>query len=141
MDILLKFVRGDLFMNFMKGFILGAFIVMLSGCNAAMNLIPDRFDNVEYYAVVTLNVNAAELKTKEECTRPENILVRARVLSRYAEGTMNQTNKDIYNELDSLFTELYARENPSNVYCKMKWQNIENVTNDIVTLSGKRIKK
>ena len=31
MDILLKFVRGDLFMKFMKGFILGAILVCLAG--------------------------------------------------------------------------------------------------------------
>ena len=128
-------------MNFMKGFVSAVLLISLSACAGITNLIPDRFDNVEYYAVVTLNVNAAELKTKEECTRPEAVLLRAKVLSKYAEGTMNQTNQDIYSELDSLVTELYARENPSNVYCKMKWQNIENVSNDILILSGKRIKK
>lgn len=141
MDILLKFVRGDFFMNFMKGFILGAFVVMLSSCNAAMNLIPDRFDNVEYYSIVTLSVNASQLKTNEECVRPDTFLTRTKVLSKYAQGTMNKTNQDIYNDFDALVTELYARENPSNAYCKMKWQNIENAANDILAISGSRIKK
>ena len=114
--------------------------LLLSGCGIA-NLIPDQFDNIEYSQVVNLNVSASINKDKLICTRPEHVYHNAKFLEVYSKGTMNETNQNIYTEVTSLVEELYKRENPSPVYCKLKWGNIEKATEEVIALSGTRIKK
>jgi len=115
--------------------------LLLSGCGSLANLFPDQFDNVEYSQVVNLNVSASINKTKPQCTRPEDVYHNAKFLEVYSKGTMNETNQNIYVEIGSLVDELYTRENPSPVYCKLKWNNIEKATSEVIALSGARIKK
>jgi len=115
--------------------------LMLSGCGSLANLFPDQFDNMEYAKVIELNVSASINKNGKTCQRPDDAYRTAKFLEVYSKGTMNETNQTIYTEVGSLVEELYTRENPSAVYCKLKWGNIEKATSDVITLSGARIKK
>lgn len=119
------------------GFI--ALALLISGCSSLMNLIPDRFDNVEYAHLVSLNVDAEV--SKESCAVDIETYKSALFLKKYSEGTMNKTNNEIYSEIESLVAELYNRKDPSLVYCKLKWKNVIEATDAAIVLSGKRIKK
>lgn len=124
----------------MKKLIVVPLIVLLSGCSL-MNLIPDRFDSVEYGKAIELNVAANMYSRAGACTLPDQPYADAKFLEVYSKGTMNETNQQIYTEISSLVEELYTREDPSAVYCKMKWKNIETATHKAIELSGSRIKK
>ena len=114
------------------------FSLLLVGCGIT-NLIPDRFDNVEYGMLVSLNVDA--IVSNGSCDIGEDTYKNALFLKRYSEGTMNNTGQNIYKEIYSMVEEFYLRENPSRIYCKMKWENIQVVTDKAIELSGNRIKK
>jgi len=102
-------------------------------------LIPDRFDNVEFAHLVSLNVDAN--MSRQGCEIAVDTYKNALFLKKYSEGTMNKTNNEIYGEIHSLVEELYRREAPSVMYCKLKWNNIIEATDAAIALSGKRIKK
>lgn len=125
----------------MKTFLVIPLVVALSGCSALTNLIPDRFDSMEYAKVIELNIAANMNSRAGVCVLPDEAYATAKFLEIYSKGTMNQTNQAIYGEVSSLVEELYTRDNPSDVYCKLKWQNIEKATNQAIELSGARIKK
>ena len=71
--------------------------LLLNGCSSLMNMIPDRFDNVEYAKLVSLNVDAEV--SKESCSVDIETYKSALFLKKYSEGTMNKTNNEIYSEI------------------------------------------
>ena len=113
--------------------------ILLTSCSSILNLIPDRFDNVEFAHLVSLSVDATI--SRQGCEVSVDTYKNALFLKKYSEGTMNKTNNEIYGEIHSLVEELYQREAPSTVYCKLKWNNIIEATDAAIALSGKRIKK
>lgn len=118
------------------GLLIIATLLTLSGC---ANLFSDRFDNVEYGMLVQLNVDSITQRT--DCPLKLDTYKKSLALKIYSEGTMNDTSKDIYNEIHGLVDEFYTRENPSPVYCDLKWDNIQDATTRAIELTGSRIKK
>ena len=123
----------------MKNIMIFGMALFLVGCESVANLVPDRFDNVEYAMLVDLNVDA--MMSNGSCEFSETTYRKSLFLKRYSQGTMNKTSQNLYREVHSLVEEFYQRENPSPIYCKMKWENILVVTDKAIELTGSRIKK
>ena len=62
----------------------------------------------------------------------------AAFLEKYSEHRMNTNNQAIYDQIFDLVAELDNREAPSDAYCRIKWQNINNITDTALEVSGKR---
>ena len=123
-----------------KGIIIVTIAMLsLTGCANVANIFADRFDNVEYGKLVELNVDA--IASEGNCPLSKETYKKALWLKIYSEGTMNDTSSDLYEELYGLVEEFYNRENPSDVYCNLKWENIVKATDDAIALTGSRIKK
>ena len=122
-----------------KGIIIVGIVLSLAGCANIGNLVADKFDNVEYGKLVELNVDA--ITSEGRCPLSQDTYKNSLWLKIYSAGTMNDTSTDLYKELHGLVEEFYNRENPSEVYCKLKWENIVKATDDAIALTGSRIKK
>lgn len=112
-----------------------ALSLALSGCG----LIPSKFDNVEFGYLSELRA----ISTIEESCNSEHfkqMKFLSSVLVVYSENTLNENIANIYKELDSLTTELSNRENPSEVYCKIKRENIAVASDNALEIFGKRRK-
>ena len=123
-------------MNKTIGVVLSLFI--LTSCSVA-NLIPNKFDNAEYSALVRLGVVAEN--TKDCDVDYINVAwFESAFLDKYAEHTMNETNQRIYAKINELVEELKNREDPSPAYCRIKWGNISKVVEEALSVSGSRQK-
>jgi hypothetical protein len=111
---------------------------LLSGC-AGLNRLPNKFDNVEYRDLVELNVLS---KWGTTCNQAEldRMSYLGNILETYSAGTLNNDVAEIYKEISSLTAELKARENPSEVYCKLKRNTITESTNKAIKVFGGRLK-
>ena len=52
--------------NMMKGIIIGFMVITIGACSSLGNLIPNKFDNVEYGSLVRLGVIAENTKECNE---------------------------------------------------------------------------
>jgi len=114
--------------------------LVLAGCAGfSFNRLPNKFDGVEYRDLVELNVLS---QWSETCASPEleRMDYLGRILKTYSSGTLNDDVAEIYNEVSSLASELRARENPSETYCKLKRNNITEATNKAIEVFGGRSK-
>ena len=114
--------------------------VVLTGCAGfSLNQLPNKFDNVEYRDLVELNVLS---KWSETCspTEIERMDYLGNILKTYSKGTLNDNVAEIYSEVSSLTSELRARENPSQIYCKLKRENITIATEKAIEIFGGRLK-
>ena len=125
--------------NMMKGIIIGFMVITIGACSNLGNLIPNKFDNVEYGSLVRLGVIAENTK---ECN--ETLVITAwgesAFLEKYAKYTMNETNQKIYVKINDLVEELKDREDPTPAYCRIKWGNISKVVEEALSVSGSRQK-
>lgn len=112
--------------------------ILLSGC-AGLNRLPNKFDNVEYRDLVELNVLS---KWSTTCNQAEldRMSYLGNILETYSAGTLNNDVAEIYKEISSLTAELKTRENPSEVYCKLKRNTITESTNKAIEVFGGRLK-
>lgn len=123
-------------MNKTIGVVLSLFI--LTSCSVS-NLIPNKFDNAEYSALVRLGVVAEN--TKDCDVDYINVAwFESAFLDKYAEHTMNETNQRIYAKINELVEELKNREDPSPAYCRIKWGNISSIVEEALEVSGSRMK-
>ena len=123
-------------MNKTIGVVLSLFI--LTSCSVS-NLIPNKFDNAEYSALVRLGVVAEN--TKDCNVDYINVAwFESAFLDKYAEHTMNETNQRIYAKINELVEELKNREDPSPAYCRIKWSNISSIVEEALEVSGSRMK-
>jgi len=110
-------------------------LVFLSGCS----LLPSKFDNVEFGYLSELRA----VSTLEESCNQDHIdkmKFLGSVLEVYSKNTLNENITKIYAEINSLATELAERENPSNVYCRLKRENIAVASDNALEIFGKRRK-
>jgi hypothetical protein len=112
--------------------------ILLSGC-AGLNRLPNKFDNVEYRDLVELNVLS---KWSTTCNQAEldRMSYLGNILETYSAGTLNNDVSEIYKEISSITAELKTRENPSEVYCKLKRNTITESTNKAIEVFGGRLK-
>lgn len=113
-----------------------ALLLLTTGCT----LLPDKFDNVEYDHLVTVDVWA---RYSESCNRKEidEMVFHSRVLKAYSAGTLNDNVAGVYAEINDLVEELSTRESPSYAYCKLKRENISNATTKAIEVFGGRLKQ
>lgn len=122
----------------MKNIVMSIGILLLSSC-AVMDLIPDKFDAVEYGALVNLGV-IAENSTDCDPMKMESAWVQSAFLEKYSEHTMNDNNHQIYVQIHDLVSELKKRQEPSPAYCRIKWGNISTIVEEALAVSGSRMK-
>ena len=108
-------------------------VVILASLLTACGLIPDKFDSAEYSAIVRVAVIA-------ENANISTAWLDAAFLEKYAENTMNENTHKIYEQLFAQVTELKDREDPSVGYCVVKWKNISKISEEILSMSGSRMK-
>lgn len=123
-------------MNKTIGVVLSLFI--LTSCSVS-NLIPNKFDNAEYSALVRLAVVAENTKACD-VDYIDVAWFESAFLDKYAEYTMNETNQRIYSKINDLVVELRNREDPSPAYCRIKWSNISSIVEEALDVSGSRMK-
>lgn len=125
----------------MRYLFFGAIALIFIGCSQVSQWIPSKFDNVELNSLATLYVMASTPASEEDwCNRRElfgmkRMSLRLQV---YSEHRLNDNIGDIYRELNSLINELYDRENPSNVYCKVKRMTVAESIDHILEVFGGR---
>lgn len=110
-------------------------LIAITGCG----LSPSRFDNVEFGYLSELRA----ISTLEESCNQEHIdeiKFLSAVLKVYSKNTLNENITRIYAEIHDLATELAERENPSNVYCRIKRENIAVASDNALEIFGKRRK-
>lgn len=117
----------------------------LTGCaglNNIANNLPDRFDNVEFAYLVELNVISSNAFSDDYCRDSElkRMHYNASILEKYSEKTLNINTSDIYKQIKDLTQELVSRQDPSQSYCKIKRENISEVTDNALTIFGDRLK-
>lgn len=125
--------------NIMKGMVIGFMVVIVGACSNLTNLIPNKFDNVEYGSLVRLGVLTENAK---ECDGSLALSAygESAFLEKYSKYTMNETNQKIYVKINDLVEELKDREDPSPAYCRIKWGNISAVVEEALSVSGSRQK-
>ena len=113
-------------------------VLGIVGCSAISGGLPDRFDSSEFSELVRLNL----ISESTECSKEDihEAYERSAFLSKYAEHTLNGNNAEIYHQIYDLVGELHNRESPSDAYCKLKWRNINEVTDRALEVSGSRRK-
>jgi len=119
----------------------GAVFLFLIGCAQLAQWKPSEFDNVEFNSLATLYVMANTPSSEEEwCNRRELFAMKRMSLRLqvYSEHRLNDNIGDIYRELNSLINELYDRQNPSNVYCKIKRTTVAESIDHILEVFGGR---
>lgn len=116
--------------------VVGTFL--LTGC-AGLNVLPNKFDNVEYRDLVELNVLS---KWSTSCVQTEidRMAYLGKILETYSTGSLNNNVAEIYKDISSLTTELKTRENPSELYCKLKRNTITEATDKAIQVFGGRLK-
>jgi hypothetical protein len=110
-------------------------IFVLAGC-AVMDKLPDKFDSMEYSELVRLNLISEQTTCSVEDIKQAYKM--AAFLEKYSEHRMNANNQEIYDQIFDIVAELENREAPSDAYCRIKWQNINNITDTALEVSGKR---
>lgn len=122
-----------------KKLIIGLGLIVLSGCSSLDRFMVDDFDNVEFGKLAELRVisNFSATCHPGEIKR---LVYSSRVLKQYSKNTLNANISSIYDEINSLSEELYARENPSAGYCKIKRQNITMAIDAALETFGGRVK-
>ena len=114
-------------------------VVILASLLTACGLIPDKFDSAEYSAIVRVAVIAENAKGCDSYDI-STAWLDAAFLEKYAENTMNENTHKIYEQLLAQVTELKDREDPSVGYCVVKWKNISKISEEILSMSGSRMK-
>lgn len=122
----------------MKNFVILFGVLFLSSC-AVMDLIPDKFDNVEYGALVNLGV-IAENTTGCDVPALESAWVQAAFLEKYSEYALKKNNHNIYGKILDEIVEFKNRQDPSAGYCRIKWGNISTITEEALSVVGSRMK-
>jgi hypothetical protein len=122
-----------------KKLIIGLGLIVLSGCSSLDRFMVDDFDNVEFGKLAELRVisNFGATCHPGEIKR---LVYSSRVLKQYSKNTLNANISSIYDEINSLSEELYARENPSAGYCKIKRRNITMAIDAALETFGGRVK-
>jgi len=118
-------------------FFLGLIVAAVSGCSS---LMPSKFDNVEYGKLVELNVVSAMGEDGLWCMKPvlSQMNYRSHYLHTYSQHRLNDNITEVYKDLHVLTTELVERENPSDAYCRIKRNNIHNITDNVLSVFGDR---
>ena len=124
--------------NFMYMWLPTVVLLSIVGCSAMQSGLPDKFDSTEFSELVRLNL----VSESTECSKEDihEAYEMSAFLSKYAEHTLNGNNAEIYYQINDLVEELHERESPSDAYCKLKWRNINDVTNRALEVSGSRRK-
>jgi hypothetical protein len=125
----------------MRYLLFGALVLLFVGCGQLAQWKPSEFDNVEFNSLATLHVLANTPASEEEwCNRRELFAMKRMSLRLqvYSEHRLNDNIGDIYRELNSLINELYDRETPSNVYCKVKRMTVAESIDHMLEVFGGR---
>jgi len=126
----------------MRYLFFGAIGLLFIGCSQVAQWMPSEFDNVEFNSLATLYVLANTPASEEEwCNRRELFAMKRMSLRLqvYSEHRLNDNIGDIYRELNSLINELYDRENPTDVYCKIKRMTVaESIDRTLEVFGGRK---
>ena len=91
--------------NMMKGFIIGFMVITIGACSNLGNLIPNKFDNVEYGSLVRLGVITENAK-KCDGSLVMSAWGESAFLEKYGKYTIDETNQKIYVKINDLVEEL-----------------------------------
>jgi hypothetical protein len=129
----------------MKPLVTLVLVLFVAGCANISNLIPEKYDPIEFNRLAEINVVArnpiANIPVWCHPTELKLLNFHTSVLEVYAKNTLKPRIAEIYTELNSLASELYHREDPSEAYCKIKRQNIAELTDQALAVFGNRSKK
>ena len=119
--------------------------LMFAGCTNLGNWIPEKYDAVEFNRLAELHVISSG-KVRDDmvwCLPSELKYIRynSEVLAVYAEHTLKERIAEIYTEIADLATELATRKDPSEAYCRIKRNNISELTYRALEVYGQRSKK
>ena len=122
-----------------------AVTVIFAGCSNLSNLIPEKYDAVEFNRLAELHVitKGSARDQMVWCLPSEIKYIRynSEVLAVYAEHTLKPRIAEIYAEIADLARELAARKEPSEAYCRIKRNNITELTRSALEVFGTRSKK
>ena len=108
----------------------------LASCSTLFDFFPDQFDDVEYEYLTLLHLSAdkqsCDALTLTTMSTYSNFLVA------YTEYRNNAGTKEIYQGINDLVEELAAREKPSAGYCRIKTNNIAQLTDTARSVFAKR---
>jgi len=123
-----------------KNILVLASVLILGACSTVGKYLPSEFDNVEYGKLVELNVVSAMGEDGLWCMKPvlSQMNYRSHYLHTYSQHRLNDNITEIYKDLHVLTTELVERENPSDAYCRIKRNNIHNITDNVLSVFGDR---
>ena len=118
---------------------------MFAGCSNLGNWIPEKYDAVEFNRLAELHVIATGSARDQMvwCMPSELKYIRynSQVLAVYAEHTLKDRIAEIYAEIADLAQELASRQEPSEAYCRIKRNNISELTYRALEVYGQRSKK
>ena len=128
-----------------KTLVVVATAVMFAGCSNLGNWIPEKYDAVEFNRLVELHVitKGSARDQMVWCLPSEIKYIRynSEVLAVYAEHTLKDRIAEIYAEIADLAEELASRKDPSEAYCRIKRNNISELTQSALEVFGTRSKK
>lgn len=124
----------------MRYFLFATSLLFLASCADLKRWIPSDFDNVEFDSLASLYVVAVQPATEDWCKGSELLYLerQSAKLELYSKYRLNTNIVDVYTEIHSLASELYNRESPSNVYCKLKRGNIADASEKALKVFGGR---
>ena len=129
----------------MKNFLIAVGVLLVAGCTSLSDWIPEKYDSVEFSRLAELHVIATSSMAKSQPVwcHPAELSVlhyQAEVLSVYARHTLKDNIAEIYLGIADLASELVQREEPSEAYCRIKRNNIAELTERALAVFGNRSK-
>lgn len=130
-----------MYKTLMSRLTLASFLVIMGGCSIIDKWTPSEFDAVEYGMLVELNVIAMSPLVKKDWCHPSHISRMSFISNQlvvYSTHRLNTNIQSIYGTINETIMELKAKENPSDVYCKLKRRTIHGMTTDTLQVFGDR---
>ena len=115
-----------------------ATITLLSGCSNIMGIVGMQpFDNKEYGLIVDIRTKA----NTGDCSKEnlQSLYSDTRTLKNYTQYIPhNNKTSSMATDLNKLVEELHKKENPSNVYCKLKLNIVTQSAEEIQRVVGNK---
>ena len=129
----------------MKNFLIAVGLLTVAGCANLTDWIPEKYDSAEFNRLAELHVVASSLLSRSQpvwCHPAELSVItyHTQVLTVYAEHTLKNNITEIYVGIAVLTQELVQRQEPSEAYCRIKRQNIAELTERALEVFGNRSK-
>jgi uncharacterized protein YceK len=122
----------------MKKILLAITLVCLTGCSNIMGIVGMQpFDSTEYGYVVSIRTKA----NTGDCSKENlsSMYMDSQLLKNYTQYIpYNDKTISMATDLNKLTEELYKRDTPSSVYCKLKLNSISKSAEEIQQVVGSK---